>query len=174
MHRGALAVLPLVLLAAACTHRPYGAAQPRLAHLRRGGIAFDYPAAWRYRRRGFLTPMSEGIVDLSTQPMVSPCRTHGRETVCSWPIRRLRPGGVVVTWEIYGGEMALMHRPHAGAHVRRTRDGSCRAIGGAESLQGSVRTHAGRLYYAFACLARSGLRGNAAAFAAMVRSARPG
>jgi hypothetical protein len=178
MRLGALAVLPLVLLAAACTHGPYapggGMASPQLAHLRRGGIAFEYPAAWRYHRRGFLATMTEGLVDLSTQPMVNPCRRRGSSTRCGWPVRRLRPAGVVVVWDLFGGGPALMHPPPVGARVRRIRDGSCRAIGGAEALQGTVvtrRRH--QIYDAFACIAAGHRTGNAAAFAAMVRSARP-
>jgi hypothetical protein len=175
MHRGALVVLPLVLLAAACTHGPYapggGAASPRLAHLRRDGIAFDYPAAWRYRRRGFLTTMTEGLADLSTQPMVNPCRRSGNATTCSWPVGRLRRDGIVVMWDLDGGPP--VHVPAVGAHVVRIHDSFCRRIGGAETLRGRVVTPAHRTYDVYGCLGPVARPANAAAFRAMVLSARP-
>jgi hypothetical protein len=40
--------------------------------------------------------MTSGLVDLSTQPMVDPCRTRADGVGCNWPLAHLRPGGLVV------------------------------------------------------------------------------
>jgi len=117
--------------------------------------------------------MTEGLVDLSTEPMVNPCRRHGNATTCSWPVRHLLRGGIVVMWQLYGG-MPALHAPPAGVRVDRIRDSFCRAIGGAETLRGRVVTAGHHIYYAYGCIARAGRAANAAAFRAMVRSARPG
>ncbi|HEY3764616.1 MAG TPA: hypothetical protein VGL44_05620 [Gaiellales bacterium] len=180
MKRLSVGLGPLLVLAlAGCTHTPFGqpggpAAAPRLAHMRRDGIAFSYPAAWRYRRRGFLTTMSEGIVDLSTQRMVDPCRTHGNATTCSWPTDHLRPGGIVVSWSRFGGLVAPGHLPRSGVTVKTLRDPYCRRVGGAVELEGRIVTRRHRVYDVDACLARPGLLANAIAFRAMLASARPG
>ena len=124
----------------------------RLATYRGHGITFRYPASWRYRHRGFSSTMASPVVDLATQPTRNPC-FEGR---CWFPVRRLRPGGVVATWEIGGGMIDPAHRPAPGVRVKVLRHG-CRALGGDEELVARVVLRGGRIYDAAACLRRPGL-----------------
>jgi len=169
----------LVLIAAGCAHGPPAAggggaaATARLAHLRRDGIAFAYPAAWSHHRRGFMSTMTDGFVDLSTQPMMSPCRTRGTRTTCGWPIRHLRPGGVVVEWSAGSGMIEPGYLPPVGVHVSVLHDPHCRRMGGERSLSARVVLRGHRSYQAYACLRAPGVAANDLAFRAMVASARP-
>ena len=56
-----------------------------LATFHGGGVSFRYPASWSHRRPGYLSTETDGIVDLSTQRMVNPCRHHGNITTCGLP-----------------------------------------------------------------------------------------
>src|SRR5262245_28566160 len=64
-------------------------------------ISFTHPTAWK--TYSFEQPLEMHFfpfVYLSTQAMHNPCSTHGNETACGWPVRRLRPGGVLAVWQI--------------------------------------------------------------------------
>jgi hypothetical protein len=69
-----------------------------LVVFRKHGITFTYPAGWRYSHRGFITTMTAPIADLGNQPLSDPC--HGRDG-CGFPIRQLKPGGVVMMVSSY-------------------------------------------------------------------------
>lgn len=58
----------------------------RLTRYTGHGVTFTYPAAWRYRNRGFYSMMTSPVVDLASQPTRNPCTEHG----CGFPVRRLR------------------------------------------------------------------------------------
>jgi hypothetical protein len=178
--RLALGLTPLILIVAACAHGQVaggvvgGAAHPKpLAHVRRDGIAFSYPAAWIERRAPLITPMSESLVDLSTQRMVNPCRPWRGATMCGWPIRRLRPGGIVVAWSLLGAPALPGHTFRPGVTVARIRDSLCGRIGGDEALHGRLVTRRHRVYDALACLAGPRRDANVRAFRAIMASARP-
>jgi hypothetical protein len=168
----------LLLFAVGCAHGPLvpaggGAATGRLAHLRRDGIAFSYPAAWSHHRRGFQSTMTDGFVDLSTQPMVNPCRTRGTKTTCGWPIRHLRSGGVVVDWSTGGMLLEPGRLGPVGVRVRVLHDPYCRRVGGNRALSAQVVLRGHRSYLAYACLRAPNVARNDVAFRAMVASARP-
>ncbi|MFL5943578.1 MAG: hypothetical protein ACJ75L_09980, partial [Gaiellaceae bacterium] len=64
-------------------------------------VSFSYPAGWKALQ--FQRPLelhSFPLVYLSTQAIHSPCSTHGNETNCGWPLKHLRPGGVLAVWEL--------------------------------------------------------------------------
>lgn len=124
----------------------------RLATYRGHGITFRYPASWRYRRRGFRSMMTSPVVDLATQPTRNPCFEHR----CWFPVRHLRPGGVVAMWEIGGGMIDPAYRPAPGIRVKILR-GGCRALGGEEELLARLVLRGGRIYDAAACLRGPGL-----------------
>ena len=88
------------------TPAPPGVVATPLSHHRGDGIAFSYPAAWSHHRHGVDTLDTEGIIDLSTQPMVKPCQAVGSGGSCGWPLQVLHPGGVFVVWTT-GVEMSL-------------------------------------------------------------------
>lgn len=174
MKRLALGLTPaIVLIVAGCTLGETVRGLPHARHYRGAGVTFTYPAAWSHHRRGFMSTMTEGFVDLSSQAMVNPCQTHGRKTTCSWPIRRLRPGGVVVDWSTGGGLVAPGHLPPVGVQVKVLRDPFCRRIGGERTLSARIVLRGHRSYFAYACLRGPGVAANTEAFRAMLASARP-
>lgn len=78
-----------------------GAMNPPLTSYSGSYVSFNYPSEWKALR--FRRPLelhSFPLVYLSTQPIHSPCSTHGNETTCGWPLKRLRPGGVLAVWQL--------------------------------------------------------------------------
>jgi hypothetical protein len=146
-------------------------AAPPLSHYRANGISFAYPAAWSHHRHGFFTTETDGIIDLSTEPMLDPCRSTGNGHTCSWPLHTIRPGGVVVTWTI-GGEVdpAAPRRP--GTTVKVTRPGSCSSLGGDVTILARIVTAKRSMFSIDACLRAPGVAANERAFRAMLASAR--
>jgi hypothetical protein len=138
----------------------------RVETYRGHGIVFTYPASWRYRRRGFFSTMTSPVVDLASQPTSDPCTRRG----CWFPVRHLRPGAVVVMWEV-GGGIIPSHLPPAGVHVRVLPRG-CRALGGEEELLARVVLRDGRIYAAAACLRGPDLAAHEGEVRAMFASAR--
>ena len=119
-----------------------GAAAPKdppLAKYANSFLVFRHPAAWKaypFRWSGELH--FQPMVYLSTQPVHDPCTTNGNATMCSWPVRRLQPDGVLIAWENRGfpgwelrtqpgTSMRIGGRP---AKRVTTAGGACRAIGG--------------------------------------------
>jgi hypothetical protein len=79
------------------------AKDPPLAKYANGFFSFSYPAAWTaspFRWGGELH--FQPMLYVSTQPVHDPCRTKGDATVCAWPVHRLQPDGVLITWENRG------------------------------------------------------------------------
>jgi hypothetical protein len=139
----------------------------RLATYSGHGVAFSYPASWRYRNRGFYSNMTSPVIDLATQPTRDPCVAH----TCWFPVRHLRQGGVVVMWETAGAMIDPAHLPAPGVHVKVVR-GGCRALGGEEELIAQIVLHSGRIYEATACLRGPGLAAHDREARAMLASAR--
>lgn len=141
-----------------------------LARYTGSSIAFSYPAAWRYHEPGWVGSIAHNFMDLSAQPMGDPCHTHGNETDCGLPVRKLRPNGVIVVWVA-----DLLHtpayRPLPARRVTVSRPGSCRRVGGTETMSGHLVTRARVAFMVTACLRGPHLAANEAAVRAMVASA---
>ena len=100
------------------------------------------------------------LVYLSTQPVHNPCSTHGNTTSCGLPVRRLRPGGVLVVWQVNGiPAMGLGQgaRIRVGGHAATrvvTSSGVCKKVGADRTIQVVVETSPtpSPLTYFTACL----------------------
>jgi hypothetical protein len=142
-----------------------------LLTFRGGDVSFRYPAAWRHHRPGVLSHLDSGIVDLSTQRLRNPCRSNGHGHVCKWPLQRLRPGGVLVTWshaDEQSSEPSLVPR----SSVAITQRGVCRAIGGDATLTARVVTRRRRPFFVIACMRGTDMPADLGEIRAMLASAR--
>ena len=120
---------------------------PQLAEYTNSFLSFRHPASWKaypFRWRGALhfRPM----LYLSTQPLQDPCRTRGDAAVCKWPVGRLRPDGVLISWENRGFPGWSLRR-EAGGSMRvdgraakrvAARPGACAAIGGDLTIEVAI------------------------------------
>ena len=110
-------------------------------------LSFNHPAAWKaypFRWGGELhfNPM----VYLSTQTVQDPCSTNGNTTSCGFPVRQLKPGGVLVTWNAsnppamaLGSGSRLKVDGRQAARVD-TKGGICRSIGADKTVDVLVQT----------------------------------
>ncbi len=144
-----------------------------LASYRGHGIVFAYPLAWSHRRPGYMSPETQGFVDLSTQPMIDPCDTRGTTTSCGWPLLHLRPGGVVVTWTADYMPGLSIRRPRQGIHLTVAHPGYCRAFGATETVTVTARvvTPKHDVFLVNACLRAPGVASGERALRAMLASA---
>jgi hypothetical protein len=155
-----------VALATACGGGSGGTANaaadpPQLVTYRGGGLSFRHPESWTaypFRWSGELH--FRPLVYLSTQPVHDPCSTHRNTTSCGFPVRRIRPGGVLVVWQVNGvpavglGPGARIQvGGHAAARVA-TQGGICRRIGADRTIEVAVETipTPSALTYLTACL----------------------
>jgi hypothetical protein len=110
-------------------------------------LSFSHPAAWKaypFRWGGELhfRPM----VYLSTQAVQDPCSSKGNTTSCGFPVKQLKPGGVLVTWNASNPpSMALGSGSGIkvdGQEARRvdTNGGICRSIGADKTVDVLVQT----------------------------------
>ena len=108
---------------------------PPLARYSSSFLSFSHPAAWKAyaSRPGGLH--FNPLVYLSAQPVHEPCSTKGKTTTCGFPVDRLEPGGVLVSW-LYNGPPAIGLGPgrqiQVGgrpARIVETTGGICRRIG---------------------------------------------
>lgn len=145
----------------------------RITDYRGGGVGFLYPDAWRYRvgNPGVTGTIASGIVDFATQPMHARCHTFGNTTSCSFPIGRLKPGGVFVAW-IADYETSRAHPPSPGSHVEVTTPGLCSRMGATETVAARVVTRTHATYTVQACLRSPGVAAGERAVRAMVASAK--
>jgi hypothetical protein len=178
MMRSLLLMAAMAVFAAGCSlgssgsHADSASGHPApTVHFHGGGVAFSYPAAWSQHRPGYLSTASDGIVDLSTQRLVNPCRRHGNVTTCDLPIGHLMPGGVVVTWTIDELPRPPSELPLPGVHIRVSTPGYCRRIGADESVMARIVTPRHELLWIDACLRAPGLAANERAVRAMLASA---
>jgi hypothetical protein len=143
---------------------------PPLVKYSNNFVSFSHPSTWKanpFRWAGSLH--FRPLLYVSTQPLQDPCRTKGNATVCAWPVRRLQPGGVLITWENRGfpGFSLQTQRGSAlrvgGRSAKRsaTRPGPCAAIGGDLTIEVAVaRPLADNWTEVTACLRGPGLAQN--------------
>jgi hypothetical protein len=166
----ALAIVALAAVTSACGGGSDAQAAPKdppLATYSGSGLSFSYPAAWK-EYNPVLPTVSlhfNPLVYLSTQPVHAPCSTKGNTTSCDFPIDRLQPGGVLVTWETngllatgVGPGTQLQVGGHPAARQEKT-GGECRRIGGDRTIDVAIATHTlpSALTYFTACLRGPGL-----------------
>jgi hypothetical protein len=110
-------------------------------------LSFSHPAAWRpypFRWAGGLH--FQPMLYVSTQPVQNPCHTKGSSSMCAWPVRRLQPNGVLITWENRGFPgFSLDSQPGSATSVggrsakrQATRPGACAAIGGNVTIEYAI------------------------------------
>lgn len=96
------ALLALAALASGCGGGASAQAAPKdppLVQYSSSVLSFTHPATWKaypFRWPGELH--FRPLVYLSTQPVHDPCSTKGNTTTCGFPVPRLEPGGVLITW----------------------------------------------------------------------------
>jgi hypothetical protein len=101
-----LGTVATIALTSACgggQDAPAAAKNAPLATYTNSFLTFSHPATWKaypFRWGGALH--FQPMLYVSTQPVQDPCRTSGDATVCKWPVRRLRPDGVLVAFENRG------------------------------------------------------------------------
>jgi hypothetical protein len=110
-------------------------------------LSFSHPAAWKaypFRWDGGLH--FRPLVYLSTQPVHDPCSMQGNTLSCGFPVGRLGPGGVLVTWNASsppatglgpGSRIRVGGRP---ARRVDTAGGICRGIGADRTIDVLIQT----------------------------------
>jgi hypothetical protein len=178
------ALVAATALPAAC-----GSAAPKAAggssavsEFRNSFLAFRRPTAWRPFTFGVSGTLHfDPMLFLSSQPAHQPCRTKAGETVCGWPVDRLRPGGALVVWENRGApNWSLASVPGAsvrigGRHAKRAvhRPGKCAAIGADETIEATIERPMPDNWTAFtACLRGPGLAASERRIDALLGSTR--
>ena len=89
-------------------------------YIKSGSSSVRYPSCWTLGTHDVNSMFTFDLAYWSNQPMHDPCVTRrsatGTLTRCGYPITRLRPGGVLVTWRGTGFPgLTLALRP--GRHV---------------------------------------------------------
>ena len=111
-------------------------------------LSFSHPAAWKaypFRWDGELH--FRPLVYLSTQPVHDPCAMQGNTDSCGFPVGRLQPGGVLVTWNASNppavglgqGGSRIRVEGHPARRVD-TAGGMCRSIGADRTIDVLVQT----------------------------------
>lgn len=110
-------------------------------------LSFSHPASWKaypFHWNGGLH--FQPMVYLSTQAVQDPCSTKGNTTSCGFPVKQLKPGGVLVTWNA-SNPPAIGLGPGSrikvdGNVARRvdTKGGICRSIGADRTVDVLVKT----------------------------------
>jgi hypothetical protein len=172
--------------ASATSTRPAAAVEARAAptsSFSAMGLSFRYPAAWRsVTPRAGLSDFPALIVYLSTSRLSGTCvasASPGRiAETCTYPIRVLPPGGVLVRWN--ANSVPNWRMPKAtttvaghGAVESRARGDWCAVLGGTETITVMI-PHAGpgKWYQMDACLHGPGLPRQEAQISSMLRSVR--
>jgi hypothetical protein len=181
----AAGIVAIAALASACAGGSDGTAKaadpPQLLTYRGNGLTFRHPATWTaypFRWAGELH--FRPLVYLSTQQVQDPCSTHGNTTTCGLPVRHLRPGGVLVVWQV-NGIPAMGLGP--GARIRVdghpatrvvTRSGICKKIGADRTMEVVVATSPtpSPFTYLTACLRGPNLEQNERRVDALLASTR--
>jgi hypothetical protein len=147
------------------------------------GLSFRYPATWRsVTPRVGLSDFPALLVYLSTVRLKDTCVASsgpGRivET-CTYPIRVLPSGGVLVRWN--ANSLPNWRMPKATTIVAgraavesKTRGGWCTVLGGTETITAMIpRAGPGTWYQMDACLRGPGLPRQEAQISSMLRSVR--
>jgi hypothetical protein len=149
---GVAALLALVALTSGCgggspDAQAAGKQAPRLVEYSDSVLSFSHPAAWKaypFRWDGELH--FRPLVYLSTQALRDPCAMQGNTVSCGFPLGRLRPGGVLVTWNNSGPPAMGLgpgSRIRVGGHPARrvdTAHGICRSIGADRTIEVLAQT----------------------------------
>jgi hypothetical protein len=167
----AAALVALVALTSGCGGGSYApASAPRHAptpvKYSSPVLSFTHPAAWKaypFRWAGGLH--FRPLVYLSTQPVHDPCSTQGNTISCGFPVGRLRPGGVLVTWNASSPpamELGPGSQIRVGGHPARrveTASGICRSIDADRTIDVLIQTRPlpSPLTELTACLRRPGV-----------------
>jgi hypothetical protein len=146
-----LLLAPAVVIAAAALTSACGAgsgsAMPGAAsteQFENRYLAFRHPASWKaypFRWNGGLH--FRPLLYVSTQPVRDPCHRQGAAVECGWPLSRLQPDGVLITWENRGfpgwslGKISGAPLRVDGRAAKRTvtRPGACSAIGADATIE---------------------------------------
>jgi hypothetical protein len=172
--------------ASATSTRPAAAVEARAAptsSFSAMGLSFRYPAAWRsVTPRAGLSDFPALIVYLSTSRLSGTCvasASPGRiAETCTYPIRVLPPGGVLVRWNANSDPNWRMPKATTtvaghGAVESRARGGWCAVLGGTETITVMIpRAGPGKWYQMDACLHGPGLPRQEAQISSMLRSVR--
>ena len=154
---------------------------PPLARYSNSFLSFSHPASWKeypFRWAGELH--FRPLVYLSTQPVHDPCSTKGNTTSCGFPVGRLQPGGVLVTWNA-SSPPAMGVGPGSqikvdGRKARRldTAGGICRSIGADRTVDVLIQTRPlpSTLTEFTACLRGPGLAQNVKRVDALLASTK--
>jgi hypothetical protein len=147
------------------------------------GLSFRYPATWRsVTPRAGHSDFPALLVYLSTVRLKGTCVASsgpGRiAETCTYPIRVLPPGGVLVRWN--ANSLPNWRMPKAtttvagrGAVESKARGGWCVVLGGTETITVMIpRTGPGKWYQMDACLRGPGLPRQEAQISSMLRSVR--
>jgi hypothetical protein len=147
------------------------------------GLSFRYPATWRaVTSRVGLSDFPALLVYLSTVRLKDTCVASsgpGRiAETCTYPIRVLPSGGVLVRWN--ANSLPNWRMPKAtttvagrGAVESKTRGGQCAVLGGTETITVLIpRAGPGTWYQMDACLRGPGLPREEAQISSMLRSVR--
>jgi hypothetical protein len=120
---------------------------PKLVKYSDSVLSFSHPAAWKaypFRWDGELH--FRPLVYLSTQPLHDPCAMQGNTVSCGFPVGRLRPGSVLVTWNDSGPPAMRLgpgSRVRVGGHPASRVDtayGICHSIGADRTIDVLVQT----------------------------------
>jgi len=141
---------------------------PQLVQYSNSVLSFTHPATWKaypFHWAGGLH--FRPLVYLSTQPVHDPCSTKGSTTSCGLPVGKLRPGGVLVTWNASNPPSFSLGSGtpvRVGGHPARrveTKGGICKSIGADKTIDVLVQTHPlpSSLTEFTACLRGPGLSG---------------
>lgn len=130
-------------------------------------LSFTHPAAWVAYANRWHPPVLHfhPLVYLSTQPIHSPCSTHGNATTCGLPVDHLQPGGVLAYWEfnelpipgpikLTGKQVRVDGHP---AGFEDAAGGACRRIGADRTVEATVELGKDSLISLTACLRGPGL-----------------
>ena len=146
----AIALVILVALTSGCgggSAAQAASKDPSLVRYTGSLLSFSHPAAWKaypFRWAGELH--FQPIVYLSTQPVHDPCSTRRNTTTCGFPVHRLQPGGVLITWQQDGLptiSLGTGWKSRVGGRPARrveTPGGMCRGIGADRTIDVLVET----------------------------------
>jgi hypothetical protein len=156
-------------------------AHPSLVTYSNSVLSFTHPAAWVAYPFVWAGELHfRPLLYLSTQPLHDPCSTRGNTTACGFPVRRLQPGGVLVTWNASNPPSTALGpgaRMRVGGHLARridTAGGMCRRIGADRTIDVLVQTEPlpSPLTEFTACLRGPGLARSERRVDALLASAR--
>jgi hypothetical protein len=155
----------VVALTSACGGGAQAATKdPRVVRYSGPSVSFTHPAAWKaYAPQGPSALHFNPWVYLSTQPVHAACSTHANITSCGFPVRHLAPGGVLISWLVYGIPARTLGPGTpvrvGGRPARRveTAGGACRKLGADRAIDVAVGRTPGTPVYFTACLRGPGL-----------------